>query len=175
MDRYPHPSPPHPHPQLLASEIKQTSLSTNLAYLLAFEQQATRPLLCWYKSCSIFKLCSRWGISNNFCALGRQFLMASYVSALVICPILAVEGRLCTVQTWKTISSFRSKYKHVSFFSNVTHGVADTLCLFSVSSCGNYGSETSLSLSLPLSLSLSLSLSHTHTHTLLGLQLLLLL
>ena len=33
-------------PQLLASEIKQTLLSSNLAYLLASEQQAVGPLLC---------------------------------------------------------------------------------------------------------------------------------
>ena len=39
-------TPLHPHPQLLASEIKQTFLSSNLAYLLASEQQAVGPLLC---------------------------------------------------------------------------------------------------------------------------------
>ena len=33
----------HAHPQLQASEIKQTFLSTNLAYLLAFEQRSARP------------------------------------------------------------------------------------------------------------------------------------
>ena len=33
----------HHHPQLQASGIKQTFLSTNLAYLLAFEQRSARP------------------------------------------------------------------------------------------------------------------------------------
>ena len=36
--------PPTPDPQLLASEMRQTFLSTNLAFLLAFEWQAAAPL-----------------------------------------------------------------------------------------------------------------------------------
>ena len=83
--------------------------------------------------------------------------MACYVSALIICPILSVEGLLCTEQTWKMVSSFRSKCKHVFFSSNTTHGVTDILCLFCV-----FMWKLGLR---ELSLSLFFSLKHTHAHT----------